>query len=283
MEEEAKIKTLLMKLNLMKQFYEAREAEDKIIEQKLNDYLGEENSLETEIENWGEHLLIQLLLKQGQVEIEGNDFQIDFSDAVFLDRSVVEDLNSQIKHFGSNKIEAMLESRDFRKGIHLLEWERKKLEMTKEDLQQKAQDIQMLKLTRELQSVLMAGNGAQTNTSAELARIDRTLKTQNEQHKVKMERKRKEMKKLKRKMAEIEHENAGLDDMLEELHVSVSERRNIQDTHIQPDTRKLMRDIARNRKLSEISRAQHNEIAVLKNELERLRKKTFPALVKITR
>ena len=98
----------------------------------------------------------------------------------------------------------------------------------------------MLKLTRELQSVLMAGNGAQTNTSAELARIDRTLKTQNEQHKVKMERKRKEMKKLKRKMAEIEHENAGLDDMLEELHVSVSERRNIQDTHIQVQIREII-------------------------------------------
>ena len=45
----------------------------------------------------------------------------------------------------------------------------------------------------------------------------------------------------------------------------------------------MMRDIARNRKLAEISRAQHNEIVVLKQELERLRKKTFPALVKITR
>ena len=51
----------------------------------------------------------------------------------------------------------------------------------------------------------------------------------------------------------------------------------------QPDTRKQMRDIARNRKLAEIGRTQHNEISVLKNELERLRKKTFPALVKVTR
>ena len=110
--------------------------------------------------------------------------------------------------------------------------------MTMEDLQQKGQDIQMLKLTRELQSVLTAGNGAQMNTSAELARIDRTLKSQNEQHKVKMERKKQEMKKLRRKMAEIEKDNMGLNDMLEELHVSVSERRNIQDTHIQVKIRK---------------------------------------------
>ena len=85
----------------------------------------------------------------------------------------------------------MLESSDFRKGIHLLEWERKKLQMTKDDLNQKAQDIQMLKLTRELQSVLATtGNGGQMNSAAELARIDRTLKSQNEAFRIKSERKK---------------------------------------------------------------------------------------------
>ncbi len=84
-------------------------------------------------------------------------------------------------------------------------------------------------------------------------------------------------------MAEVDRENGRLDEILSQLHVSVSERRNIRDTHIQPDTPKIMRDIARRRKLVEISRAQQNEVAVLRNELERLRKKTFPALVKLNR
>ena len=97
------------------------------------------------------------------------------------------------------------------------------------------------------------------------------------------ERKKHECSKLTSKMSEIESENARLDEILGELHVSVSERRNIRDTHIQPDTPKIMRDIARRRKLQEISRAQQNEIAVLRNELERLRKKTFPALVKLNK
>ena len=57
-------------------------------------------------------------------------------------------------------------------------------------------------------------------------------------------------------MADTDRENGRLDEILSQLHVSVSERRNIRDTHIQPDTRKLMRDIARRRKLVEISRAQ---------------------------
>ena len=63
--------------------------------------------------------------------------------------------------------------------------------MTKDDLNQKAQDIQMLKLTRELQSVLATtGNGGQMNSAAELARIDRTLKSQNEAFRIKSERKK---------------------------------------------------------------------------------------------
>ena len=41
------------------------------------------------------------------------------------------------------------------------------------------------------------------------------------------------MKKVRRQMTEIDRDNLHLTAMLEDLHVSVSERRNIQDTHIQ--------------------------------------------------
>jgi hypothetical protein len=138
----------------MRTFLETREAEDAAMESAIGDLLDEANLNQVAMDDSQSNLLIQLLLKQGQVEIESSRFEVDFSNTAFLHRSVLEDLNFQIKHFGTNKIDAMLESRDFRKGIHLLEWERKNLEMTTEDLQQKALDIQMLKLTRELQSVL---------------------------------------------------------------------------------------------------------------------------------
>ena len=82
--------------------------------------------------------------------------------------------------FSQNKIDAMLESKDFRKGIHMLEWERRRLEMEIHDLTVKAQDIQMLKLTRELQSVLASTAGL--STAGELARIDKTLQSQNLNH-----------------------------------------------------------------------------------------------------
>ena len=56
---------------------------------------------------------------------------------------------------GESKVAAMTESKDFKKGIHQLEWERKRMMMQMEDLNNKARHIQMLKLTKEIQAVNM--------------------------------------------------------------------------------------------------------------------------------
>ena len=39
----------------------------------------------------------------------------DYTEAQFIHRETVEDMNSEIKQFGTAKIEAMIESADFRK------------------------------------------------------------------------------------------------------------------------------------------------------------------------
>lgn len=43
------------------------------------------------------NLEIQFLLKQGQVEVDMDDFIPDFSNSVLVHRSRIEDLNGQIK------------------------------------------------------------------------------------------------------------------------------------------------------------------------------------------
>ena len=43
------------------------------------------------------NLEIQLLLKQGQVEIDMDRFVTDFTDSVLVHRSRIEELNSQIR------------------------------------------------------------------------------------------------------------------------------------------------------------------------------------------
>ena len=105
------------------------------------------------------NLEVQLLLKQGQVEVDGGPFIHDYRDSLLLHRSGVEDLNAKIRvsttflnetyitiltlfhkertniflthhsrfflspqQLGESKINSMVESKDFRKSIVQLEW-----------------------------------------------------------------------------------------------------------------------------------------------------------------
>lgn len=60
--------------------------------------------------------------KQGQVEIPQMPIVTNYTDAVLVHRSVVENLNEQVKHLGQLKVEALTEMKEYRKGIHALEW-----------------------------------------------------------------------------------------------------------------------------------------------------------------
>lgn len=60
--------------------------------------------------------------KQGQVEVPQAPIVTNYTDAVLVHRSVVENLNEQVKHLGQLKVEALTEMKDYRKGIHALEW-----------------------------------------------------------------------------------------------------------------------------------------------------------------
>lgn len=62
------------------------------------------------------------ILKQGQVEVPQAPIVTNYTDAVLLHRSVVENLNEQVKQLGGLKVDALKEMKDYRKGIHALEW-----------------------------------------------------------------------------------------------------------------------------------------------------------------
>ena len=60
--------------------------------------------------------------KQGQVEVPQAPIVTNYSDGVLIHKSVVETLNEQVKHLGQLKVEALTEMKNYRKGIHALEW-----------------------------------------------------------------------------------------------------------------------------------------------------------------
>ena len=62
------------------------------------------------------------VLKQGQIEVPQAPVLTDYADAVMIHRSVVERLNEQIISLGKSKVDALIDMKNYRKGIHALEW-----------------------------------------------------------------------------------------------------------------------------------------------------------------
>ena len=62
------------------------------------------------------------MLKQGQIEVPQAPVLTDYADAVLIHRSVVERLNEQIVTLGKSKVDALVDMKNYRKGIHGYEW-----------------------------------------------------------------------------------------------------------------------------------------------------------------
>lgn len=71
----------------------------------------------------------------------------------------------------------MVESKDFRKGIIQLEWEHKKNMMKIEDLKEKMRVINMMKVTREIQSYLNQADH-DAKIAQEVAVLEQTIQLQ---------------------------------------------------------------------------------------------------------
>ena len=118
-----------------------------------------------------------------QVEVEnGSNFLTDHSSSILIFKRTVDELNKQVKLLGREKLDRMRQNMDFKRGIHLLEWEHRKLRMQAEDLQKKAKEIQTLKLTKEIQNRMQESNTVRGNSKADMDLLERTLEYNKKAH-----------------------------------------------------------------------------------------------------
>lgn len=283
-ENENLLKLRAHTLAEMQQFQQKRLEEDEQLKNDIDNIYEQLNKLRDDRARFNLNLEVQLLLKQGQVEVDAGSFIHDYKDSALIHRSVVEDLNGTIKQLGESKIASMVESKDFRKGIIQLEWEHKKMLMVIEDLQNKMKDVQFMKVTREIQLFLNSPD-YEGKKSEEVGKLELTILQQRKIHEKTLDERKKTLKDLERTIKQKENDNEQLLKELEDLNVSVHERHHIQqvnaDRRSDSGAEKRYQEIVQRRKLVDLAKAQAQEVAVLRAEVERLRMRTFPALVQV--
>merc|ERR1712139_405202 len=105
---------------------------------------------------------------QGQVEVQQAAVVTDYSDAVVIDKEVVESRNRRILQLGQEKVGTLGTTKEFRKKLNLIHWEHKMLAMQTTDLEERTKDVHMLRVTKGLQSLLKGGEEGRNKADADL-------------------------------------------------------------------------------------------------------------------
>ncbi|XP_035519235.1 cilia- and flagella-associated protein 43 [Morone saxatilis] len=281
-ESEQKVKVKALTLAEIQAFVQRRRDEEKAAQQEIKNISDELESLYTEKSHFLTDLMVQVILKQGQVELSTTDLTADYTDSVLTHRSVVEDFNRTIRTLGEQKIASMVECKDFRKGIIQLQWEHKMMGMQIEDLNSKARDIQMLRLTEDQQDYLNKTD-RDSRVSKQVSILEKTIAFQEKTHQQSVQHRIKKIEKLNRQAARKAKKNTAVEQQLPDVQVTVAERRHVCEAIDAEGNQAVLKEeryqeILQKRNLEDLSRAQAEDLAFLWAEVERLRMKNFPLL-----
>ncbi|NXU82945.1 CFA43 protein, partial [Xiphorhynchus elegans] len=271
MESEELVKRKALTLAEMQVFLRRRLEENEKMKSRIENIFKELTWLQEQKMKLQQNLTVQFLLKQGQVELESTEIP-DYSDAILIKKSVVEDLNSSIAAQGEKKVATIIEFKEFSRGIFRLEWEHKKMRMQIEDLKQKARDIVILPISKDCQLFLTVLN-YDSHIAQHLAGMKQTLNVMDKLHKKNVKNHQKKVRELKKYIRLKEQANYELSLELKEMLVSVSERRHIFEA---ADTRDISEKIAKQRYqeilkqtyLRDLIKEQKEEFEILQSELE---------------
>merc|ERR1712166_1589793 len=223
-------------------------------------------------------------LKQGQVEVEQAAVVTDFSDSIMIHRSVVDQVNDHIRKLWSEKLEILQESKALRGELAKQKWEQERLIMTFDDLTERTREFQLQRVTKSLQELIKSGVGVDARKEAEITTLERKMEFYQSSFEEKVKERKNKLHKLRQTTKELQEENWQLEEDIRELEISVSERKKIYDLKFEhqdassgkQDRGKFNEAVARKR-LVDIAKAQAEEVEFLREELTRLRQRTFPS------
>ena len=238
------------------------------------------------------NLEVLVCLKQGQDEVDRDAVVTEYSDAILVPTEAVQKFNVRIKELGKEKIGMLSKIKHFRRKINLTEWNSDHLVLQSRHMEEYFTDFQLLRVTRELQQVIRDGSNAdQAKERLDKVSIRRDFLQKDAESKV--EKMHKSIDALRRQLADRDEESSVLERRIRDLKVDVAARKNIKDANNQARgatqenpvnaAADKMKKVMARRHLLDSARAQAEEADFLRQELDRLRQRTFPSFVKATK
>ena len=219
------------------------------------------------------------------MEMEPDSTVPNLTGAVLLTESIVSKLNGEIERYGESKLTSMNESKEFRAGTRMLKWEKDRLTMELEDLQNKWTDIQQTKLSKESrQTLISGGNNNTTNDDIndDYSQLDKASKTTEEYLDKRLDELEKARKSVKEAVRAKEEENARLEKETKLLEAEVEaeklelEKKRSEVLELEGGNR-LGRMMKKNTLIHKI-KEQHELILSLQDQLDTYMFRSFPSL-----
>uniref|UniRef100_A0A7S1UCA8 Cilia- and flagella-associated protein 43 n=1 Tax=Phaeomonas parva TaxID=124430 RepID=A0A7S1UCA8_9STRA len=234
---------------------------------------------------WDPTLVMALAQGQDESPAVAHKGIHDYDDAQLIAVNLVENINKSIRRLGDEKVKTLTKMKDYRKRINYMEWENQYMDMQERAIELKYKDLQLLRVTKNLQAALKGEVGAEKDRER-VEKLEARMAVISKTHKNKIERTSQQTRKLGAQLRDRTTENARLLRQLRELETAVSVREGIYRSRLEssggdatPEAMAAtrMKRITVRRRLVDIARAQTDEIDYLRNELDRLRQRTFPS------
>ena len=251
----------------------------------LKDLREESLSMLQHLEN---NVEVVVCTDQGNDEVDRDAVITDYSQSLMMPVSVIDKFNSRVLEHGKKKINVLRRIKQFRRKINIIDWNASHLTLQANHYEEYFTDLQLLRVTRDLQTVIREGS----NEAQAKARLDTIAQRKDFMQKsaeIKIGKIQKVNANLTRKLREKRTEMTTLRQKIEELREDVAERQSVQksrdaargatgDAHASA-TAKMKKVVAR-RQLVDTARAQAEEVDYLRAELDKMRQRTFPSFAK---
>jgi hypothetical protein len=244
--------------------------------------------VKNELDDLLKNIQVIVSLRQGSDEVDTDAVITDYSKSILIPTNVVDKYNKRVKELGSDKINVMVKIMNFRRKINVVEWESNHTSLEVEHLEEYFTDMQLLRVTRELQRVIREGaNIEQAKVRVDKVNIRKDYMTKDAGSK--LNKLRSGISAMQKRIESLLEENESLKNNVVDMGKQVEAREVVHKSR--EDARgpagdpavmamRKMKRVVNRRHLVDTARVQAEELDFLRGELDKVRQRTFPSFVR---